>query len=36
MILRPVDSNGDILPVLVSTSMLRGAGAVVRLVKDRL
>ena len=36
MILRPVDSNGDILPVLVSASLLRGAGAVARLVKDRL
>ena len=36
MILRPVDENGDILPVLVSASLLRGTGAVARLVKDRL
>ena len=36
MILRPVDQNGDILPVLVSASLLKGAGAVARLVKDRL
>ena len=36
MILRPVDQNGDILPVLVSASLLKGAGAVTRLVKDRL
>ena len=36
MIIRPVDENGDILPVLVSASLLRGAGAVARLVKDRL
>ena len=36
MILRPVDENGDILPVLVSASLLKGAGAVARLVKDRL
>ncbi len=36
MILRPVDQNGDILPVLVSASLLKGTGAVARLVKDRL
>ena len=36
MILRPVDSDGDILPVLVSSSLLKGTGAVARLVKDRL
>lgn len=36
MILRPVDENGDILPVLVSASLLKGTGAVARLVKDRL
>ena len=36
MILRPVDSNGDILPVLSSVSLLRGPEAVARLVKDRL
>ena len=36
MILRPVDQNGDILPVLVSASLLKGAGAVARLVRDQL
>ena len=36
MIIRPVDENGDILPVLVSASLLKGTGAVARLVKDRL
>ena len=36
MIIRPEDENGDILPVLVSASLLKGAGAVTRLVKDRL
>ena len=36
MILRPVDENGDILPVLVSASLLKGVDAVARLVKDRL
>ena len=36
MNLRPVDSSGDILPVLSSAGMLRGAPAVARLVKDRL
>ena len=36
MILRPVDSSGDILPVLSSATLLRGAPAVARLVKDRL
>ena len=36
MILRPVDASGDILPVLSSVSLLRGAPAVARLVKDRL
>ena len=36
MILRPVDENGDVLPVLVSASLLKGACAVARLVKDRL
>ena len=36
MLIRPVDESGDILPVLESASMLRGAGAVARLVKDRL
>ncbi len=36
MIIRPVDENGDILPVLVSASLLKGSGAVARLVKDRL
>ena len=36
MILRPVDENGDVLPVLVSASLLKGTGAVARLVRDRL
>ena len=36
MILRPVDENGDVLPVLSSASLLRDALAVARLVKDRL
>ncbi len=36
MILRPVDNNGDILPVVTSASLLRDALAVARLVKDRL
>ena len=36
MRLRPVDENGDILPVLVSASLLKGPEAVAWLVKDRL
>ncbi len=36
MILRPVDEDGNILPVLSSASLLRDALAVARLVKDRL
>ena len=36
MILRPVDANGDVLPVLTSASLLRDVLAVARLVKDRL
>lgn len=36
MIFRPVDENGDILPVLSSADLLRGAPAVARLVQDRL
>ena len=36
MILRPVDSNGDVLPVLSSGDLLRGAEAVAQLVRDRL
>ena len=36
MILRPVDASGDILPVLSSSALLRGAPAVARLVQDRL
>ena len=36
MRLRPVDENGDILPVLSSGSVLKGPEAVARLVKDRL
>ena len=36
MILRPVDEDGDILPVLSSADLLRDVLAVARLVKDRL
>ena len=36
MILRPTDASGDILPVLSSSSLLKGAPAVARLVQDRL
>ena len=36
MILRPVDQNGDVLPVLSSASMLRGVQAEKGLVTDRL
>ena len=36
MILRPVDANGDVLPVLTSADLIRGAPATARLVKDRL
>jgi hypothetical protein len=36
MILRPVDENGDILPVLSSSVLLSGAPAVARLLEDRL
>lgn len=36
MILRPVDENGDILPVLSSAALLRGAPAAAQLVRDRL
>ena len=36
MILRPVDENGDILPVLSASVLLSGAPAVARLGEDRL
>ena len=36
MILRPVDENGDMLPVLSSARMLRGAEAVARMIRCRL
>ena len=36
MIMRPVDSNGDVMPVLSSGDLLRGAEAVAQLVRDRL
>ena len=36
MIHRPVDVSGDILPVLSSSGLLRGAEAVARLVEERL
>ncbi len=36
MIHRPVDENGDILPVLSSGDLLRGTEAVAQLVRERL
>ncbi len=36
MILRPVDENGDILPVLSSAALLKGAEATALLVRERL
>ena len=36
MIFRPVDADGDILPVLSSGDLLRGASAAGALVRDRL
>ncbi len=36
MVIRPVDESGDILPVLSSADLFRGAHAVARLVQDRL
>ena len=36
MVLRPVDENGDMLPVLSPDCLLKGTDAVARLVKDRL
>ncbi len=36
MTLRPVDSTGDILPVLSTSVLLRGADAVAQLIHDRL
>ena len=36
MLLRPVDSTGDILPVLSSSDLLSGPEAVARLAYDRL
>ena len=36
MILRPVDENGDMLPVLSSSRMLKGAEAVAQLIRCRL
>ena len=36
MILRPVDENGDVLPVLVSSALLKGVPAEKTLVSDRL
>ena len=36
MILRPVDASGDILPVLSSAALVRGAPAVAQLIRDRL
>ena len=36
MVHRPVDETGDILPVLSSGDLLRGADAVARLIRERL
>ena len=36
MRMRPVDENGDMLPVLTGNGMLSGAAAVAQLVEDRL
>ena len=36
MILRPVNASGDILPVLSSADLLKGAEAVALLVRERL
>ena len=36
MIMRPVDQDGDVLPVLVSASLLKGIRADQELVSDRL
>ena len=36
MIMRPVDDNGDVFPVLSSGDLLRGAEGVAQLVRDRL
>ena len=36
MRMRPVDENGDVLPVLTGDGMLSGAAAVAKLVEDRL
>ena len=36
MVIRPVDANGDILPVLSSRDLLSGPEAVARLAEDRL
>ena len=36
MRMRPVDENGDVLPVLTGDGMLSGSAAVAKLVEDRL
>ena len=36
MVIRPVDGNGDVLPVLRSACLARGAAAEAQLVRDRL
>ncbi len=36
MVIRPVDSGGDVLPVLSSAVLLRDASAVAELINDRL
>ncbi len=36
MVIRPVDENGDVLPVLRSRDLARGAAAEAQLARDRL
>ena len=36
MMMRPVDASGDVLPVLTSSVLVKGASAVALLVRDRL
>ena len=36
MVMRPVDGNGDVLPVLRSRDLARGAAAEAQLARDRL
>ena len=36
MTIRPVDEHGDVLPVLTSSDLVKGASAIALLVRDRL